>query len=97
LQPRRCPEILFIAVRKLFPNLNVKIYDTLYTSRNNFKDVKGHKLSECCSKFNIDNKNCHSAVDDASMTAQLYIAMKKLMPYFVVVENGEIVSKGNKI
>ncbi len=82
-------------LKKLFPNLSVKVYDTLYTSRNNFKNVKRHKLSECCARFNIDNRICHSAVDDASMTAKLYITMKKFCPYFVIVENGQLVSKGN--
>jgi hypothetical protein len=28
------------------------------------------------------------------MTAQLYLAMKKLPPYFVIVENGVVISSG---
>jgi DNA polymerase III epsilon subunit-like protein len=44
-------------LKVLFPTLHIKIYDTLFSSRRNFKDCKGHKLNECCQRLHIDCGN----------------------------------------
>jgi DNA polymerase III epsilon subunit-like protein len=89
----------FGVLRELFPNLTIRFLDTLYTSRRNFKEVKGHSLSECCKRFNINNDNAHDALDDAIMCGELAIAMKNINaePYYVVVEKGIVVTSGGNI
>lgn len=78
-------------LKGLFPNLNIKIYDTLFSSRRNFKDNRGNKLYECCQRLNIECGNCHNAIDDAIMTAKVFLAMKNLPPYIVIVDNGTVI------